>query len=253
MGLLDGRRSIVTGGASGIGRGIVERLAREGASVLIADLDGHGAQGVARALDGVQGHVEALRCDVTSDRDCRAAIGVATSAFGGLDLIVNSAGIILRRTVTETTEDEWDLVMAVNVKSVYLMGRYGIPAMAASGGGVVVNIASGWGLKGGARAAGYCASKAAVVNLTRAMAIDHAAAGVRVVAVAPGDTDTAMLRHEATQLGEDLGPFLESSADRPIHRLGTPDDIASAVLFLASDQATWITGTTLVVDGGGLA
>lgn len=253
MGALEGRRAIVTGAGSGIGRGIAERLAAEGAAVVIADLDGAGAGVVAGAIGSHGGRAVDLRCDVTSESDCQAAVARAIHDFGGLDLLVNNAGIIRRRTVIETTEAEWDQVMAVNVKSVFLMARHAIPAMAADRGGVIVNIASGWGLKGGARAASYCASKAAVVNLTRAMAIDHAAEGIRVVAVAPGDTDTGMLRHEAAELGEDLTTFLEESAARPIHRLGTPDDIARAVVFLASDQASWVTGTTLLVDGGGMA
>ena len=120
-------------------------------------------------------------------------------------------------------------------------------------GGVIVNTGSGWGLKGGDRAASYCASKAAVVNLTRAMAIDHGPQGIRVACICPGDTDTGMLRDEARQIGEDETAFLASSAARPLARLGTVDEIARAVLFLASDAAGWITGTTLVVDGGGLA
>jgi NAD(P)-dependent dehydrogenase (short-subunit alcohol dehydrogenase family) len=173
--------------------------------------------------------------------------------LGGLDLLVNNAGIIRRTTVTETSEAEWDLVMAVNVKSVFLMSRHAIPVMAESGGGTIVNISSGWGLKGGGRAASYCASKAAVVNLTRAMAIDHAAQSIRVLCICPGDTDTQMLRREAAELGEDEAAFLVESAARPIRRLGTPDDIGRAVVFLASDDAAWVTGTSLLVDGGGMA
>ena len=168
-------------------------------------------------------------------------------------ILVNCAGIIRRNTVVETSEEEWDRVMAVNVKAVFLLGRHAIPEMARGGGGAIVNIGSGWGLKGGARAASYCASKGAVVNLTRAMAIDHGPQGIRVTCVCPGDTDTPLLRSEAEQLGEDVTGFLASSAERPIRRLGTPEDTARAVLYLASDAASWVTGTTLVVDGGGLA
>lgn len=253
MGALEGRRAIVTGAASGIGRGIAERLAMEGAAVLVADLDEAGANAVAGSIERAGGRAIGLRCDVTSDADARSATETAVRVLGGLDLLVNNAGIIRRRTVTETSEAEWDLVMAVNVKSVYLMAHHAIPVMAAGGGGVVVNISSGWGLKGGGRAASYCASKAAVVNLTRAMAIDHAAQGIRVVCICPGDTDTQMLRQEAAELGEDVTRFLEESAARPIRRLGTPDDIARAAIFLASDAAAWVTGTTLLVDGGGMA
>ena len=123
----------------------------------------------------------------------------------------------------------------------------------AGGGGSIVNTGSGWGLKGGPRAASYCASKGAVVNLTRAMAIDHGPQGIRVTCVCPGDTDTAMLREEARQLGEDETRFLAEAAARPLARMGTPADIARAILFLATDASAWVTGTVLVVDGGGLA
>lgn len=253
MGALDGRHAIVTGGASGIGRGIARGLAEAGAAVLVADRDGDGASAVAAELGATGARAAALACDVTRDTDCRTAVERAVAELGGLDLLVNNVGIIRRRAVTETSEAEWDLVMAVNVKSVYLMSHHAIPVMAAGGRGVIVNISSGWGLKGGGRAASYCASKAAVVNLTRAMAIDHAAQGIRVVCVCPGDTDTQMLRQEAAELGEDVATFLEQSAARPIGRLGSPEDIARAVVFLASDDAAWVTGTTLLVDGGGMA
>jgi NAD(P)-dependent dehydrogenase (short-subunit alcohol dehydrogenase family) len=125
--------------------------------------------------------------------------------------------------------------------------------MAAAGGGAIVNVGSGWGLKGGPSAASYCASKGAVVNLTRAMAIDHGPQGIRVNCVCPGDTDTPLLRSEAQQLGEDESSFMAAAADRPLARVGTPDDTARAILYLVSDDASWVTGTTLVVDGGGLA
>jgi NAD(P)-dependent dehydrogenase (short-subunit alcohol dehydrogenase family) len=175
------------------------------------------------------------------------------SEFGGLDILVNSAGIIRRADVVETTEEEWDRVMAVNVGSVFLTGKHAVPVMAAGSGGSIVNIGSGWGLKGGDQAVSYCASKGAVVNLTRAMAIDHGPQGIRVNCICPGDTDTEMLRSEARQLGLEEGAFLEESADRPLKRLGTPQDIAQAVLYFSSDSSAWVTGSTLVVDGGGLA
>ena len=253
MGVLDGKRAIVTGAASGIGRATAVLLAREGAAVVVADLDEAGLGALVAAIAAEGGRAAGVRCDVTVEADCRRLVEAAVAGFGGLDLVVNSAGIIRRTSIVETTEDEWDRVMAVNVKAVFLLGRHAIPEMARGGGGAVVNIGSGWGLRGGPRAASYCASKGAVVNLTRAMAIDHGPQGIRVNCVCPGDTDTPLLRSEAGQLGEDMTAFLASSAQRPIRRIGTPQDTARAVLYLASDAASWVTGTTLVVDGGGLA
>jgi NAD(P)-dependent dehydrogenase (short-subunit alcohol dehydrogenase family) len=253
MGALDGRRAIVTGAASGIGRATALLLAEEGASVVIADLDDEELAGVAARIAAAGGRALAVRCDVTRDADCHALVEAATSRLGGLEIVVACAGIIRRADVVATTEEEWDRVMAVNVKGVYLLGHHAIPVLARGGGGAIVTIGSGWGHKGGPRAASYCASKAAVVNLTRAMAIDHGPQGIRVNCVSPGDTDTPLLRGEARQLGEDEEAFLAAAAERPLARLGTPEDIARAVLFLVSDAAAWITGATLLVDGGGLA
>ena len=153
----------------------------------------------------------------------------------------------------ETTEEEWDKGMAVNVKSIYLLSAEAIPVMEKRGGGVILNIGSGWGLVGGARAALYCASKGAVVQLTRAMALDHGQQNIRVNCICPGDTDTPMLKSEAAQLGLPVSSLQEDARDRPLGRLGSPKDVAQAALFLACDSASYITGTTLVVDGGGLA
>jgi len=244
--------ALVTGGASGIGRATAILLAREGAAVMVHDLKEEG-QATAEAILAAGGRASFVRGDVTRAADCQAAVQKAVTDFGGLHVLVNNAGIIRRASVVDTTEEEWDRVMAVNVKSVFLFSRAAIPIMARGGGGVIVNTASGWGLDGGRDAASYCASKAAVVNLTRAMAIDHADQNIRVNCVCPGDTDTAMLREEARQLGQDVGQFLARSAQRPLGRMGRPEEIAQAILFLASDASSYVTGTALVVDGGGHA
>jgi NAD(P)-dependent dehydrogenase (short-subunit alcohol dehydrogenase family) len=194
-----------------------------------------------------------LRCDVSLAADCQRAVQQTVDELGGLDILFNNAGIIRRATVLETSEEEWDRVMAVNVKSVFLLSKYAIPVMAQAGGGVIINTASGWGLVGGRNAVSYCASKGAVVNMTRAMALDHGEQNIRVNCICPGDTDTPMLREEARQLGESDARFLADAARRPLRRIGRPDDIAQAVLYLASDASAFVTGTTLVVDGGGLA
>ncbi len=250
---LEGRVALITGGASGIGRATALLFAREGAAVAVVDLDGTGALAVAQEIEDEGGQAIAVRCDVSQAVDCRRAVGEAVSAFGRLDVLFNNAGIIRRANVLETSEEEWDRAMAVNVKSIYLMSKFAIPIMAQSGGGAIVNTGSGWGLVGGRNAVSYCASKGAVVNMTRAMALDHAAQNIRVNCVCPGDTDTGMLRSEAKQLGATTEAFLVEAADRPLGRIGKPEDIAQAVLYLASDASSFVTGTTLVVDGGGLA
>jgi NAD(P)-dependent dehydrogenase (short-subunit alcohol dehydrogenase family) len=173
--------------------------------------------------------------------------------LGRIDILFNNAGIIRRATVLDLSEEDWDRVMAVNVKSIYLLSREVIPHMQKAGGGTIINTASGWGLAGGAKAAVYCASKGAVVLLTKAMAIDHGPQKIRVNCICPGDTDTGMLRDEARQLGEDKSRFLAESAKRPLGRVGTPEEIAQAVLYLAGDASSFVSGTALVVDGGGLA
>ncbi len=253
MGAAEGKRAIITGAASGIGRATAELLASEGARVVLVDVDAAGGEAVAAAIRAGGGRATFVRADVTSSADCLAAVRVAVEKYGGLDILCNNAGIIRRADVVETTEEEWARVMAVNVSSVFLMAKHAVPVMAAGGGGAIVNTGSGWGLKGGARAISYCASKGAVVNMTRAMAIDHGPQGIRVNCVCPGDTDTGMLREEARQLGETEAAFLAEAADRPLARIGSPADIARAMLYLTTEASSWVTGTTLVVDGGGLA
>jgi len=253
MGKLTGKRALITGAASGIGRATALLLAREGAAVAVVDVDEAGGQAVAQQIRDEGGQAIFLRCDVTRADDCRHAVQRTVERLGGLDILFNNAGIIRRADVVDTTEEEWDRVMAVNVKSIFLLSKYAIPVMAQAGGGAIVNTSSGWGLVGGRNAVSYCASKGAVVNMTRAMALDHGPQNIRVNCICPGDTDTPMLRNEARQLGESDAVFLADAADRPLQRIGKPEDIARAVLYLVSDDASFVTGTALVVDGGGLA
>jgi NAD(P)-dependent dehydrogenase (short-subunit alcohol dehydrogenase family) len=250
---LQDKCAIVTGGASGIGRATAELFALEGAYVILMDRDAAVGSAVTASITALAAGAIFVEGDVSHSRDCRRTVQVATDACGHVDVLVNSAGIIRRTDVLQTTEREWDRIMAVNVKSVFLMSRYAIPSMAAAGGGAIVNVASGWGLIGGRAAAAYCASKAAVVNLTRAMALDHAGQGIRANCVCPGDTDTGMLLDEAKQLGVDQEHFLAEAADRPLGRIGRPVDIARAILYLASGESSFVTGAILTVDGGGLA
>ncbi|MGB8580801.1 MAG: glucose 1-dehydrogenase [Candidatus Sulfotelmatobacter sp.] len=250
---LQGKTAIITGGAGGIGRATALLFAREGAAVSIVDLNQEAGTALASEISTGGGRAIFERADVTRAADCRRVIERSTKQFGDVHVLFNNAGIIRRASVVEISEEDWDHVMAVNVKSVFLMSREVIPLMAKAGGGSIINTASGWGLAGGARAAAYCASKGAVVLLTKAMAIDHGGQNIRVNCICPGDTDTAMLRAEARQLGEAENKFLSESAKRPLGRVGTADEIAQAALYLASDAASFVTGTSLVVDGGGLA
>jgi NAD(P)-dependent dehydrogenase (short-subunit alcohol dehydrogenase family) len=250
---VSGKVAIVTGGASGIGRATSLLLAREGAKVVVADLKTADGERVVAEIK--QSGAKALfeRADVSRGEDCCRLVKTAIDAFGRIDILFNNAGIIRRASVVDLSEEDWDLVMTVNVKSIYLLSRQVIPYMQKSGGGTIINTASGWGLGGGAKAAVYCASKGAVVLLTKAMAIDHGPQNIRVNCICPGDTDTEMLRDEARQLGEDSRHFLTESARRPLGRVGTAEEIAQAVLYLASDASSFVTGIALVVDGGGLA
>lgn len=250
---LEGKRAVVTGAASGIGRATAELLAELGAAVVLADVDEVRGAEAAKAIAGAGGTAAFVRCDVSTAADCEHVIATARDVHGGVDVLFNNAGIIRRSTVSDITEDDWDLVMAVNIKSIMLMSRAAIPLMTAAGGGSIVNTGSGWGIKGGASAVSYCASKGAVVNMTRAMAIDHGGQNIRVNCVCPGDTATGMLADEARQLGESVDAFYADAADRPLGRIGQPRDVACAVAFLASDAACFVSGAVLPVDGAGTA
>jgi Dehydrogenases with different specificities (related to short-chain alcohol dehydrogenases) len=250
---LENKNAIVTGGAGGIGRATSFAFAAEGARVAVVDLQADAAEAVAAEIRAAGGEAIAIAADVSSETDIQRTIAETLAAFGGVDVVFNNAGIIRRTTAVETTVDEWDRVFGVNVRSIFLMCKHVVPVMAAAGGGSIVNTGSGWGLKGGGQAISYCASKGAVVNMTRALAIDHGPQGIRVNSVNPGDVNTGMLRDEARQLAQDTDAFLAESADRPLRRMGEPKEIAAAVVWLASDESSYVTGSALVVDGGGIA
>ncbi len=204
-------------------------------------------------INALGGKAAFIACDVTKDSDCRSAVESVSNTHGRIDVLFNNAGVIRRKSVEDLEENEWDLVINVTLKGAYLLSKYTVPVMAENGGGSIINTGSGWGLKGGDKAVSYCAAKGGIVNMTRAMAIDHGPQGIRVNSVSPGDIDTPLLHDEAKQLGQDDESFMKDAADRPLCRVGTPQDIAMAVLFFASSMSQWVTGANLTVDGGGLA
>ena len=250
---LKGKVALITGAASGIGRGTAELLAEMGASIALIDINDASGLKVQKKITAAGGTARYFNCNVISESDCRNTADAIKTQFGRIDILFNNAGVIRRRKVTELEEKDWDLVIDISLKAIFFMSKHVIPVMAEGGGGTIINTGSGWGLKGGGNAVAYCAAKGGVVNMTRAMAIDHGPQGIRVNCVCPGDIETPLLHDEARQLGVDDKEFMKDAADRPLKRVGVPRDIANTVLYLASDLSAWVTGTSILVDGGGLA
>lgn len=250
---LAGQVALITGAGSGIGRATAQLFAREGAKVVVCDLNRAGGEATVAAIREAGGEAIFVEANVALAADCERSLRETLAAYGRLDVLFNNAGVTRRANVVDTSEADWDAVMAVNVKSIFLMSKFAVPVMAEQGGGSIVNAGSGWGLVGGKDAVSYCAAKGAVVNMTRAMAVDHGPQKIRVNSICPGDTDTAMLRNEAAQLGLADTALVEAGNARPLMRVGQAEEIAQVVLFLASDRASFVTGSAYVVDGGGLA
>ena len=255
---LTGKVAVITGAGSGIGLATAQLLSAYGAAVAVVDVDPAGADAV-RHMQEAGRNAEFFRCDVMNEEQVSETVEGIVRSFGRIDILFNNAGVTVRKTVEDLTVKEWDFVLGVGLKGLFLFSKYVIPEMRKVGGGSIINSGSGWGLKGGDLAAAYCAVKGGIVNVTRAMAIDHGKDNIRVNSVCPGDTVTSMMIDEGYQTGAindqvSEEEFLRScGTDRPIARIGQPEDIANAVLFLASDLSTWVTGTALVVDGGGIA
>lgn len=249
-----GKSVLVTGATSGIGQAIARRFATLGANLLLTGRRDLAPEDLTRLYPrGAGAHVHYLAIDVTSPRAGERLVTAAGDLFGGLDVLINNAGILHRGTALECTDEEWEATLATNVTSVFRLSRAALHVMQKQKSGSIVNVASDWGLVGARGAVAYGVSKGAIVQLTRSMALDHAADGIRVNAVCPGDTDTSML-DGALGGGMPRAQMLrELGAAIPLGRVGRPEEIADAVCFLASDQASFITGATLAVDGGNSA
>ncbi len=250
---LEGKVAVITGAASGIGLATARTLAQAQAKVALLDISVEKGKEVVAEIIHNGGEARFIECDVTSKIQCQNAIKEIIGAHGRIDILFNNAGLIIRKNLVDLEENEWDLVLNVGLKSIYLMSHFVIPHMRNTGEGSIINTGSGWGLKGGPDAAAYCAAKGGVINLTKAMAVDFGKDNIRVNCVCPGDVDTPLLHGEAVQIGQEDAEFMKEAADRPLGRVGQPIDIANAVLFFASDLSSWVTGSVLVVDGGGLA
>ena len=243
--------ALITGGNSGIGEATARAFSAEGAAVAISARNMMKSAAVVADLEADGGRALAIECDVTDPDDCARAVAVSLESLGSLDVLFNNAGIIYReKTVVDTAFEEWRRTMAVNATGTFLMSRAAIPAMLGGGGGVIVNNASYLGLVGGRGTAAYSASKGAVVQLTRAMALDHANQGIRVNAICPGSVDTPMLQGEMAAMGgaASVRPAFEEK--HPIGRIASPEEVAQLVLYLASDEASFVTGAAIPIDGG---
>ncbi|AOO80425.1 SDR family oxidoreductase [Bosea vaviloviae] len=246
---LAGRIAIITGGGSGIGHEAAKLFAAEGAVVIVADRDGAAAERVAAEIKSSSGKASAHTIDVSKEAEIKAMIDRVVADHGRLDILVNNAGFGFAGTVVTTSEADWDALMAVNVKGVFFGCKYAIPVMEKQGGGVIVNTASAVANVGITDRAAYVASKGAVAALTRAMAIDHVAAKIRINCVAPGTIESPYFAKILSGPdGAELRRGLEQR--QAMERLGQPVEIARAMLFLASDESSFCTGTTLVADGG---
>ncbi len=245
-----GKIALVTGASRGIGRATALAFAREGANVALGGLVGEDGEAVAAACRE-HGH-EALwvPADLGDEGSIEVAVGQVAAAWGGIDVLVNNAGVYLKGTVTTTTLEQWEQLMRVNLTGAFLCARHVLPLMLARGGGSVVNVASEAGLVGLANQTAYNVSKAALVSLTQSMALDFAAGHVRVNCVCPGTTLTPLVQEAVAREADPEAALRRLGSVRPLDRLGRPEEIAEAILFLASDAASYATGAVLAVDGG---
>jgi NAD(P)-dependent dehydrogenase (short-subunit alcohol dehydrogenase family) len=248
-GELDGRTAIITGAASGIGRATAALFAREGAALALVDREERALEELREQLDRSGTECIAIEADVSSPGAAERVIGAAIERWGRLDILVNNAGIAFMGTVEKTTDQEWDYVFATNTTSVFRFVRAAVPALDRTGRGSIVNVASEAGLVGFANYAAYSSSKAAVVNLTRSLAIDYAPDRIRVNCVCPGSIETPLLQRYYDAQADPVQAREEDVLTHPLG-IGRPEDVAEGILFLASDRARYVTGHALAIDGG---
>ncbi|MEH7482707.1 glucose 1-dehydrogenase [Neobacillus drentensis] len=245
-----GKTAIITGGGGGIGRSTALRFTKEGARVAVADIDSAIGAETVRLIKEEGGEAIFVKTDVTDSKQIKALINTTTSTFGALHILFNNAGVGNSEVRSvDLSEEEWDRVIDINLKGVFLGIKYAVPEFIKAGGGAIINTSSLLGLKGQKYVSAYNASKAGVVMLTQNASLEYGKFNIRVNAIAPGVIDTPIIDH--WKQDERKWPII--SRANALRRIGTPDEVANAVLFLASDDASFITGTTLSVDGGGLA
>jgi NAD(P)-dependent dehydrogenase (short-subunit alcohol dehydrogenase family) len=242
--------ALVTGAGAGIGKASALLLAREGAKVGVADFDASAAEATAKIIQDARGHAIAIAGDVSVEADCARMVEAVSAEWGRLDILCNIAGIVLGGVLDKTTDKEWNASMDVNLRSIYLCSKNAIPLMKRSGGGTIVNMASVAGLMGVKNRAAYSASKGGVIALTKSMAIDYVEDGIRVNSICPGTVDSPSLQKRLKALADPVAARRDFTARQPMKRFGQPEEIACAVLFLSSDESSFITGTEIIVDGG---
>src|SRR5579864_5715708 len=247
---LQGKMGIITGAGSGIGRACALALARNGARVALIGRRKHRIEELASEIGDCAVPIPA---DVCSTTDLKRALDYTVDRFGGLNFLLNNAGILEAGNAEQITEEQWDRVFNVNVRAVWLLSRAALPHMRNAGGGSIINVASTLGLVGARNRAAYAASKGAVVLLTKSMAIDHGCENIRVNAICPSFVETELTAASLSHAADPEAVLRQRTAAHPIGRLGRPEDIAGLAVYLASDESSWVTGATLPVDGGYLA